>query len=519
MARSGWAGLHAIVGFASLIHSICYGFLIMQDLKDLALIIDTQVPLIVLETHNEPRALQLLTRLAMQRQLGYFCWSVTEGLNRLGFGDQPHRTADPESPTEVLQLIKRNGAAAVYALCDFHPYLVNHPQHVRLLKDIALAYERLGHTVVLISHELELPSELRRYSAKFRLSLPNDAQLMAIVREEAKSWTQDNPGLQLQSDPAVVKKLVRNLRGLTETDARRLARGAIRYDGAITEADIPEVNRAKFQLLDMHGVLSYEYDTARFSDVGGLKRLKEWLGTREQAVLSQQRDRPKGVLLLGVQGSGKSLAAKAVAGLWGLPLLRLDMATLYNKFIGETEKNLRSALAQAELMAPCVLWMDEIEKGLAGGSNDEGTSLRVLGTLLTWMAERTAPVFLVATANDIEGLPPELLRKGRFDEIFFVDLPDVQTRREILAIHLRRRNFDPARFDIELLAEQAEAFSGAEIEQAVVTALYTCSARREPLGTGDILTAIDSTVPLAVTLQEKIEGLRRWAQGRTVPAD
>lgn len=491
----------------------------MQDVKDLALIIDSKVPLIALATHDEPAALQLLTRVAMQRKLGYFCWSLTEGLNRLGFGNDIGRSAEPEAPATVLREIKRQTVPALFALCDFHPFLVNQPESVRLLKDIAIAYERLGHTVVLISHEIEMPPELRRYSAKFELALPGDTQLMAIIRDEANQWARENPQTPLQSDPAVLRKLVRNLRGLTEADVRRLARGAIRDDGAITEADIPEINRAKFELLDMGGVLSFEYDTAKFSAVGGLKRLKQWVALREQAVLSHQRDRPKGVLLLGVQGSGKSLAAKAIAGLWGLPLLRLDMATLYNKYIGETEKNLRRALAQAELMAPCVLWIDEIEKGMAGGSNDEGTSQRILGTMLTWMAEHSSSVFMVATANDINGLPPELMRKGRFDEIFFVDLPDQVTRAEIFSIHLQRRNFDPARFDLVALAERAEKFSGAEIEQAVVAALYTCSARREPLSTPHILQVMDSTVPLALMLAEKIEGLRQWARERTIPAD
>lgn len=489
----------------------------MQDVKDLALIIDSKVPLIALETHDEPTALQLLTRVAMQHKLGYFCWSITDGLNRLGFGGDFGDAAI--SPTDVLRQIKKQTSPALFALCDFHPFLANQPEHVRLLKDIAIAYERLGHVLVLVSHEIELPPELRRYSAKFTLSLPNDTQLLAIVRDEANAWAKQKPTVALQSDSAALKQLVRNLRGLTEADARRLARGAIRDDGAITMADIPAVNRAKFELLDMSGVLSFEYDTARFSDVGGLKRLQEWLKVREHAVHSQQRDRPKGVLLLGVQGSGKSLAAKAIAGMWGLPLLRLDMATLYNKFIGETEKNLRTALGQAEIMTPCVLWIDEIEKGLAGGSNDEGTSQRILGTLLTWMAERTTQVFMVATANNVQGLPPELLRKGRFDEIFFVDLPTPEVRADIFAIHLQQRNFDPARFDLSALAARTEKFSGAEIEQAIVTSVYTCSARREPMTTAHIEHAIDSTVPLATMLAEKIEWLRAWAKERTVPAD
>lgn len=489
----------------------------MQDVKDLALIIDSKIPLVALETHDEPTALQLLTRVAMQHKLGYFCWSITEGLNRLGFGGDFADSAT--SPAEALKQIKKQTSPALFALCDFHPFLNNQPEHVRLLKDIAMAHERLGHVLVLVSHEIEIPPELRRYSAKFSLSLPNDTQLLAIVREEANAWAKQNPTMALQSDTNALKQVVRNLRGLTEADARRLARGAIRDDGAITMADIPAINRAKFELLDMSGVLSFEYDTAKFSDIGGLKRLQEWLKLREHAVHSPQRDRPKGVLLLGVQGSGKSLAAKAVAGMWGLPLLRLDMATLYNKFIGETEKNLRNALDQAEIMAPCVLWIDEIEKGLAGGNNDEGTSQRILGTLLTWMAERTSQVFMVATANDVQTLPPELLRKGRFDEIFFVDLPTAPVRAEIFAIHLQQRNFDPARFDIATLAARAEKFSGAEIEQTIVTSIYTCSARREPMTSAHLEHAIDSTVPLATMLAEKIEWLRTWAKERTVSAD
>lgn len=488
----------------------------MQDLKDLALIIDSHVPIVALETHDETGALQLLTRVALQQQLGYFCWSITEGLNRLSFDDR--RTGDPEPPADVLRLIKRNAAKSLYALCDFHPYLHNQPEHVRLLKDIALAYPRLGHSVVLISHELELPPELKRFSAKFSLSLPNDAQLLALVREEAQRWSQDHPQQPLQSDQAAVKRLVMNLRGLTETDARRLARGAIRDDGAISAADLPEVNRAKFELLDMGSVLSFECDTARFADVGGLHSLKEWIAKREQPLHGTGRDRPKGVLLLGVQGSGKSLAAKAIAGLWGLPLLRLDMAALYNKYIGETEKNLRRTLAQAELMAPCVLWMDEIEKGVATSESDDGTSRRVLGTLLTWLAEHKSGVFCVATANDVEQLPPELLRKGRFDEIFFVDLPDVDARRDIFAIHLRNRNFDVARFDLAALAASSEQFSGAEIEQAIVAALYGSSARRTPLTTAAIAAELAATYPLAITLEEKITALRQWAEDRTVAA-
>ena len=493
----------------------------MQDVIDLALIIDSNVPIIVLETHDEVRALELLTKVAIKKRLGYSCWSITEGLNRVGFGSDPSPAAEPESPAEVLKAIKRHRESSLFVLCDYHPYLQNNPEHVRLLKDIALNYSTLGHTVVLVSHELEIPPELQHYCARFSMTLPNDAQLMAIIREEISLWSRENASARVKSDHATLKKLIKNLKGLSQQDARRLARGAIRDDGAITEADLPEVNRAKFELIDMEGVLSFEYDTEKFSAVGGLIKLKEWVRQREAIFLNAEQtslDRPKGVMLLGIQGGGKSLAAKSIAGLWGVPLLRLDMAALYNKYIGETEKNLKKSLQQAELMSPCVLWIDEIEKGLATSDSDDGTSRRILGTLLTWMAERQANVFVVATSNDVSQLPPELLRKGRLDEIFFVDLPELEVRKEIFSIHLRKRNFQPEKFAIGKLAEQSPGFSGAEIEQAVVAALYTASAQRQPLSSEHILAELQSTYPLSVVMAEKVEALRDWADGRTVAA-
>ncbi|HLA32725.1 MAG TPA: AAA family ATPase, partial [Pseudomonas sp.] len=251
----------------------------------------------------------------------------------------------------------------------------------------------------------------------------------------------------------------------------------------------------------------------------GLSNLKRWLGERQGIFLEGKGvDLPKGVLLVGVQGGGKSLAAKAVAGLWGLPLLRLDFACLYNKFFGETERNLREALKLAEQMAPCVLWMDEVEKGLASGDHDGGVSQRVLGTLLTWMAERQAPVFMVATANDISRLPPELVRKGRFDELFFVDLPDSAVRAEIFRIHLVRRELEPSGFDLQQLAETSAGFSGAEIEQVVVSALYAAQAQQQSVNQALLLQSIQGTAPLSVIMAEDLDALRAWADGRTVNA-
>jgi SpoVK/Ycf46/Vps4 family AAA+-type ATPase len=281
--------------------------------------------------------------------------------------------------------------------------------------------------------------------------------------------------------------------------------------------------QAKYELLNSGGILHFEYDTARFNDVGGLKNLKRWLSLRKPAFLNDGRathlDTPKGILLIGVQGCGKSLAAKATAGIFGLPLLRLDFATLYNKYHGETEKNLRDSLKTADVMAPCVLWIDEIEKGLAGRGGETGTTQRVLGTFLTWMAEKTSQVFVVATANDISSLPPELVRKGRFDELFFVDLPSPEIRQQIFDIHLRMRKQDPASLNLPQIAAAAEGFSGAEIEQAIVSALYAAHANNSSLDNNHLLAELERTRPLSVVMSEKVALLRQWAAGRTVACD
>jgi SpoVK/Ycf46/Vps4 family AAA+-type ATPase len=258
--------------------------------------------------------------------------------------------------------------------------------------------------------------------------------------------------------------------------------------------------------------------------VGGFKNLKEWLQKRQMIFLGEKNipglDTPKGILLLGVQGGGKSLAAKAVAGTWGVPLLRLDIGALYDKYIGETERKMRDSLKMAERMSPCVLWIDEIEKGIStGGENDGGVSQRVLATLLTWMAEKKEPVFVVATANNVQTLPPELMRKGRFDEVFFVDLPDENMRKEILSIHLKKRGFDPAVFDLDKLSQVSNGFSGAEIEQAIVSGLYSMASGSGILTNDILITEVKTTRPLSVLMAEQVEALRDWARDRTVSAN
>lgn len=486
-----------------------------NDEHDLELLLRSHVPLLVVETHEEPRLIELFQRIGLKLRRPLFHWSVSEGLKRLEFDAAAKET----QPAELLRDLKNTPWGGIYLLADFHPYLQD-PLHVRLVKDVALHYERYGHTLVFVSHEITLPPELKRFAARFELKLPNAEALEKIVHEEATQWAKQQAPGKVRTDRRTLDELIKNLLGLTVTDARRLVRGAIQDDGAITESDLPRVMEAKYRLLDRSSTLSFEYDTARFSDVGGLHNLKRWLERRREAFVNRGGglDVPRGILLVGIQGGGKSLAAKAVAGFWQLPLLRLDIGALYNKYLGESERNLRDALKTAEVMAPCVLWIDEIEKALSQDDSDSGVSRRMLGALLTWMAERRSAVFIVATSNAIDELPPELIRKGRLDEIFFVDLPDAETRRRIFEIHLRKRDVQPDQLQLDSLVEKTEGFTGAEIEQLVVSGLYLARERGQQLTAEHLLLELDQTKPLSVVMAEQIAALRAWADGRTVPA-
>ena len=491
-----------------------------NDIHDLALVLDSRVRLVVIESWEEQRVLQTIGTLAVRRAQTWYTWNHIDGLSRLGFGADMDAEQDTRDAETALEQIRRAGEPALYVFCDVHPFL-DSPRIVRLIKMLAMATEKVAPTLVLVSHSVPLPPELSRLAARISLSMPSDEQLAAIVREEATRWSEQNRGERVRTDNQTLQQVVRNLRGTTHEEARRLARKLIVDDGAITQEDLPTLNKAKFELLDMQGVLSYEQDTAHFADVGGLSQLKRWLSEREHAFNGDPslKDTPRGVLLVGVQGAGKSLAAKAVAGLWGLPLLRLDVAGLYNKYIGETEKNLRDALQLADALEPCVLWIDEIEKGLAPEGGDQGVSRRLLGTLLTWMAERRSRVFLVATSNDVTQLPPELIRKGRIDELFFVDLPSAQVRADIFHIHLAKRELAVEQFDLPALAQASDGFSGAEIEQAVVSAVYSAAAGEQAVGNGHVLKALSETSPLSVVMAEKLDALRAWANERAVRAD
>ncbi|MCG6940133.1 MAG: AAA family ATPase [Thiohalocapsa sp.] len=492
-----------------------------SDLHDLQLMLRSETPLLLIESREEPRILNLFLRIGGGRSEPVFCWTVTDGLRPASYGLPQPQLADP---AEALRHIKATTQSGIYVLLDFHPFL-DHPLHVRLIKEIAQDFHTAPRRLVLLSHALMTPPELKHLAARVELSLPDRRRLLALIREEAQAWQHAGPNRSFRANRDAVEQLSRNLLGITESDARRLIRNAIRNDGAITESDVADVTRAKYKLLSPEGAVAFEYDTASFADVAGLHNLKRFVDRRRAAFLDGGgsdagvgTDVPKGIMLLGVQGGGKSLAAKAVAGRLGVPLLRLDFGALYNKYIGESERNLREALRTADVMAPCVLWCDEIEKGIASGQGDEGTPMRLLGALLTWMAERTTRVFLVATSNDISGLPPELVRKGRLDEIFFVDLPDAEVRAEIFRIHLAKRGLDPAQFDLGRLAEASAGFTGAGLEQAVVSARYAARAEDRAPDTDAVLAELAATQPLSVVMGERIAQLRAWALERTVSA-
>src|SRR5512135_1835949 len=380
----------------------------MTELQDLATLIRATTPLIAIETTEENRVIETFRHVIAQVLRPLYRWSITEGLKRLDMasdGPETERAVDvaPDA-TVTLQSIKQTTETGIYLLLDFQPYM-RYTMTLRLLREVCQRQDSAAHTLVLISPKLELPDELDSLATRFSLSLPDAQALAQLVREEAFAYSRDNGGKGVEIDADAARAVVRNLRGLSLADARRIVRKLIYDDGALHQGDVANLARAKFELLNKDGLLHFEYETGRFADVAGLGNLKRWIEQRRAAFLrlksASTLDPPKGVLLLGVQGCGKSLAAKAAAGGFGVPLVRLDFGTLYNKYQGETERNLRESLQSAEQLAPCVLWVDEIEKGLAAGDSDDGVSRRVLGYLLTWMSERRDSVFLVATANQV----------------------------------------------------------------------------------------------------------------------
>ena len=490
----------------------------MDDLARLEELLLQKNALVIIKSHEEQRILGLLERFALMNGRYITRWSVTDGLCD---GLTRERAFNTQTIEDALKHIRTSLANSVFVFLDAHHFIEN-PVVIRLIKD--LAAQDSSRMLVFITPKFEVPDDLKKDAAILEPSLPDRQRVFEILSEEARQWRASS-GEKVASTQQSINLLTQHLCGLTESDIRKLCRMSIRDDGKLTADDIGRVLRHKHQSLESAELLSLVSDVPTLEQIGGLVRLKKWLQVRKDVFLSPNNSSglpaPKGVLLLGVQGAGKSLAAKCVAGSWQLPLFQLDFGLLYGKYHGESEANLRNALTIARTMAPCVLWFDEIEKGLSAGDaeSDGGVSRRMLGTLLTWMNEREDPVFIVATANDISVLPPELLRKGRFDEIFFVDLPTQAVRSQIFTIHLNKRKLCEDGFDVEKLSELSAGYSGAEIEQAIVSASYEAHARKASLSQSDIEQAIEQTQPLSVVMAERIDALRKWAAERTVPAD
>ncbi len=491
---------------------------------DLGALLRSRVPLIVIESRDEPQVLKALVRACPTQALGgsdlpLFQWTVTDGLKRID-RDAGAAQRTVAEPVDALRHIRATNLPGVYALLDFHPYLRD-PTHVRLLKDIALDYERCPRTIVLISYELDTPPEIEHLTARCALALPDRNERRQLIEDVARQWMHSNPKQPLRIDKHALGLLVENMSGLSASDTQRLARKAICDHGAILASDVPMVMRAKYDLLNRQGILRYEHDTARFTDVGGLSNLKSWLEKRCPAFdgSAPQLDSPKGVLLLGVQGCGKSLAASACAGIFNVPLLRLDCAALFDKYVGESERNLRESLCTADLLAPCVLWIDEIEKGFGTGDSDGGSSRRVLGAFLTWLAEKRSA--------SIRGGDREryLMRSRRNSSARAASTRSSSwifpikrhAPRSCASTRARRGiSLDPA--SLESLAQACDGFAGAEIEQAVVAAVYSANAEHRAPDAQILRAEMAATRPLAVVMSEKVEALREWAAGRTVSA-
>jgi AAA+ superfamily predicted ATPase len=496
----------------------------------LAELLATGTPITVVETHEEQRLLALAEAMARRTRRALWTWSASRGLRGLhgmklalvdkGVDQHPDAAGTRELP-DALAAIDRLEGPALVLLLDIHPYL-NHPLTVRALKDLALRSESSGLQLGFVGHAIEVPAELQPWTSHFELETMTPERVRSVLREEI-SRQRARAGQDVTGCQRTLESLQRHLVGLPESAVRHLARLAL-GDGQITAADLTRVLQAKQAQQGAAELLVFEQQLPGLDEVAGLQALKRWLALRRAPLLDPDTSGlppPRGVLLLGVQGAGKSLAAKATAASWQLPLFRLDFGALYDKFQGESERKLREALRVADSMQPCVLWMDEIEKGLSGSRGDgdgTGAARRMLGSLLTWMAERRSRVFLVATANDIEALPPELLRKGRFDEIFFIDLPTPEARVALLRIHLGRLKIAWAEAELPALVAASAGFSGAEVEAAAVAARYEALAQARPALAADVAAELVRTRPLSQTRAEAISALRAWAADRAVAA-
>jgi SpoVK/Ycf46/Vps4 family AAA+-type ATPase len=488
--------------------------------EELSILIQAQYPLIYLVTSEEDRAEQTISAIAQNKpQRRVFIWTVTHGIVEYG---QPrnitqHNTVSPEA---AIEWVTRQREPGLFVFKDLHPF-VDSPAVTRWLRDAIAGFKGTQKTIILMSPVHQIPIELEKEVAVLDFAMPDMAELNNVLSQQLEQVR----GRRITTDSR--EKLLKAALGLTRDEAEKVYRKAYVTAGRLTEEEVDIVLSEKKQLIRRNGILEYIEEDETIDSIGGLDELKRWLHQRSNAFTERAREyglpQPKGMLILGVPGCGKSLIAKTTSRLWGLPLLRLDMGRVYDgSMVGRSEANLRNALKTAESISPGILFIDELDKAFAGSAgsadSDGGTSSRIFGSFLTWMQEKTSPVFVMATANRVERLPGEFLRKGRFDEIFFVDLPTTDERKEIFKIHLAKRRNDINRFDLDQLANVCEGFSGAEIEQALIAAMYEAFAQDREFTQLDIIAAIKSTLPLSKTMTEQVTALRDWARQRARPA-
>ena len=491
--------------------------------EELNILIQAQYPLIYLVTPEEERAEQAIAKIAQMKteHRRVYVWTVTHGIVEHGQPRQvtQHNTVSPEA---AIEWVVRQREPGIYIFKDLHPF-IDAPVTTRWLRDAIASFKGTEKIVILMSPLQQVPIELEKEIVVLDYPLPNLSELNQVLSAQL----QKSRGKNRLLDTEAREKLLKAALGLTRDEAEKVYRKAQVKAGHLTEAEVDIVLSEKKQLIRRNGILEYIEEDETIDSIGGLEELKRWLRQRSNAFTERAREyglpQPKGMLILGVPGCGKSLIAKTTSRLWGLPLLRLDMGRVYDgSMVGRSEQNLRNALKTAESISPAILFIDELDKAFAGGAgsgdSDGGTSSRIFGSFLTWMQEKTSPVFVMATANRVERLPGEFLRKGRFDEIFFVDLPTPEERQDIFRIHLGKRRSEITRFDLEQLAKVSDGFSGAEIEQAIIAAMYDAFAQDREFTQLDIIAAIKATLPLSRTMTEQVTALRDWARQRARPA-
>lgn len=494
----------------------------MEAVAEIEVLVRAKYPILYMISWEERRVEEALGTICKNLNRTLHSWTLTQGMK-----PPVNRTAGPPKPQalpgelEALALVHEAPEYTVFLLKDFHPYMKD-SRVIRLLRDLANRLRGRAQTIILMGPTLTLPMELEKDITVIEFPLPTAKDIEAKLDQVIEA-VKDNANVDTGLEPEEREIIIKSAQGLTLDEVESVfARSLVERK----EFDVDVILEEKKQIVRKSGLLEYYPAQQSMGDVGGMELLKDWLKKRSKSLTDRAKEygipAPKGVLLLGVQGCGKSLLAKAIANEWNLPMLKLDVGRIFGSLVGQSEENIRKAIKVAESVAPCVLWADELEKGFAGvggsGVSDSGTTARVFATFLTWMQDKTKPVFLIATANDVTALPPEMLRKGRFDEIFFVDLPDLAERESIFAIHLKKRNRDPLKFDLQKLGKETKGFSGAEIEQVVVAALYTSFDGDRELTQEDLVKECEALVPLSVMMAEDISELREWAQLRTRPS-